>query len=109
MHRYYIDENNSGGRTVCLGVLSDSQPHYVYVDAESAKKAIVAFEKHFGVDWMYQNSFEGGSCNCCGRRFTLYTPVGEEEDWGIAQIDHDDSPYFKDEAIPLSECPVRGA
>lgn len=48
--KYYVDENNSGGYTVCLGVLSDTQPHNVVIEAENASDAIEQFENHFNID-----------------------------------------------------------
>jgi hypothetical protein len=37
---------------------------------------------------MYENSYEGGSCNCCGRRFKIYTPDVKEEDDNIKYVWH---------------------
>lgn len=92
MYRYYFDENNSGGRTVALGVLNDKHPHWCYVDAENVDAAIHAFESAFELDWNDENSYEGGSCNCCGRRFTVSGPKG-----------HTDSEYDKYDTVDSYE------
>ena len=67
--KYYVYENNSGGRTVLPNGI-----RYVEIEADSIDTAIEKFEEHFKLEWEYENSFEGNSCNCCGRRFELYIP-----------------------------------
>lgn len=127
MKTYYVDENNSHGFTVALGVLDEPQPHWVSVEAENVDDAIHQFEEHFKLDWNYQNSYEGNSCNCCGRRFTIYTPGEEESDYDeydMVEEYGDGGPWFTipteddadelrksisrhDKGCPLSECPLK--
>ena len=78
MSKFYVDETNSGGYTTVLDCCIENTGRFrwVEIEADSADDAIRQFERHFDVDWNYQNSFEGNSCNCCGRRFTLHTPKG---------------------------------
>ena len=75
MTTYYVTENNSGGYTVALdcGIDHNGRPQVVCIEAHSEREAIAKFEHVFDVDWDYQNSYEGGSCNCCGRRFYIET------------------------------------
>lgn len=97
--KFYINENNSSGYTVALGVLGEEKPHWAEIEAESVDEAIKKFENHFNLDWNYENSYEGNSCNCCGRRFSLYAPKGHEEsDYDeynvISTYEGNDIPYF---------------
>ena len=99
MYRYYFDENNTGGRTIALGVLSDRHPHWCYVDADSVDEAIHKFEKAFDLDWNDENSYEGGSCNCCGRRFSVSGPKGhtnsDYDTYGqVREHEENEIPYF---------------
>ena len=93
MKTYYVDENNSGGYCVALKRFGE----HAIIKAANAEEAIKKFESHFDLNWEHQNSYEGNSCNCCGRRFSLYTPDQSEEDMGIKQIWHySETPYFVD-------------
>ncbi len=77
LYKFFVQENNSGGYTKALGVLSDVDKfHYVEIHAKNADDAIHQFEEHFSLNWNSENSYEGGSCNCCGRRFSLDAPKG---------------------------------
>lgn len=101
LHRYYFDENNSGGYTLILGVLDDKKPHWCYIDAKSVDDAIKKFEELFDLDWNECNSYEGRSCNCCGRRFTIYGPEGhtdsEYDKYGqVFCYKNGELPYFVD-------------
>jgi hypothetical protein len=69
--RFYLYENNSGGVTVLKG------GPYFFFDMESCDSiddAVRHFESLTGLDWDFQNSYEGNSCSCCGRRFDLDVP-----------------------------------
>jgi hypothetical protein len=72
--KYFVEENNSGGYYVCL----PGHGAWVSIEAESEDAAIAQFEQHFEIDWEQQNTFEGGSCSCCGRRFSISRPEGTE-------------------------------
>lgn len=101
--KFYVDENNSGGYTVALGVLGDEERfHWVEIEAGSVDEAIHKFEAHFGVDWNEQNSYEGGSCNCCGRRFCIYAPVGHTH----SDYDEHDQVYdYAEGTVPYFAAP----
>lgn len=114
MATFYVDENNSGGYTVALGVLSDPRPHWVSIEADSADEAIHKFERHFGLDWNDQNSYEGNSCNCCGRRFSLHAPRGlvdsKYDEYGTVS-EYDEQPYFVESGrggCALADAPKKG-
>lgn len=119
--KFYVHENNSGGYTVALGVLDDKDRfHWVEIEAESVDDAVHQFEAHFNLDWNNQNSFEGNSCSCCGRRFTIYAPKGHTATtyvkYGdVADYTPDDMPYFENDTFydgtkkpggPLALAPV---
>lgn len=94
---YFVSENNTGGHTVALGVLSSKLPHMVMIKAKNVDEAIKKFEKHFDLDWNEQNSYEGNSCNCCGRRFTIECFQNKEKsnyDEYDCVSDTDSLPYY---------------
>ena len=93
MKKYYVTENNSFGKTEAI----HDWGQYVTINAEDSTEAILKFEKHFDLTWIHENSYEGNSCNCCGRRFTLYTPKeSEDSEYDIMQIEFEEQPYFLD-------------
>ena len=106
-HKFYVRENNSGGYFVALDYST-----WVSIESTSADGAIRQFEKHFNLKWNDSNSFDsGGSCSCCGRRFTLYCP----EDKASSEIDcfgcvepYNELPHFVNcyKGGPLSEYPI---
>lgn len=92
LYKFFVQENNSGGYTKALGVLSDVDKfHYVEIHAKNADDAIHQFEEHF--------SLKGGSCNCCGRRFSLDAPKGITEssynEYGEI-YGYEEKPYYVD-------------
>jgi len=109
MPKFYVTENNSGGFWVALCIEDNGgffgYPHHVEIEAENADDAIRQFEEYYNLSWNHENSYEGNSCDCCGRRFTLVAPRG----FGDSQLDEygcveeDDNPYFLDEGSLLDE------
>jgi hypothetical protein len=91
MKKYYITENNSGGYSEAMEF-----GEYVLINATNYLEAIIKFEKAFDLKYDYENSYEGNSCNCCGRRFTTYTPNKDEDSgYDLMQIEYyKEEPYF---------------
>lgn len=81
MKNYYVRENNSGGYTLWLDCLIENsgRPEMVRIIAKDLKSAINKLEKHTGMDIAKMNSYEGTSCNCCGRRFEFYCDEDSDE------------------------------
>lgn len=97
---FYVEENNSGGFTkyLCCSIEAPDKKkryHIVKILAKDIDDMIEQFEKVFGCDWDYENSYEGNSCNCCGRRF-IVEMLGDGNNWidGIRGYDEiKDTPY----------------
>lgn len=113
MNKYYLTENNSNGYTEYLDCIIENsgRPHCVIIEASNVHSAINKLKKHIkGFNYEYQNSYEGNSCNCCGRRFDLYSPLESEADYGILNISYyKNVPYMADETkyrvVELKDAP----
>lgn len=101
MKTFYVEENNSGGDTKYLACGIDKADnkkkyHVVKIKAKDIDDMIDQFEKVFGCNWDYENSYEGNSCNCCGRRFEVEM-ISDENIWeeGIRGFSTSKKPPYK--------------
>ena len=104
--KVFIYENNSGGFTV----LESGSSLYFEGKFSTINEVISKFEDLTGLNWNYENSYEGNSCSCCGRRFTLYLPIeleGSDDSYHqygcINFYRKEEDIYFSKDAVELKE------